>query len=105
MSIPSNSAVLSFSCTFESGGSAFKHTDDLTPTLTDCSVSVESLGHHHFLKVSQMIQMYSQDSNHKSVLKTIEIKEAFKEITAGYDHGFKEIQETKNEVSNVLHEE
>lgn len=50
-----------------------------------------------------MIQMYSQDSSHKSVLKTTEIKEAFKEITAGYDHGFKEIQETKNEVSNVLH--
>ena len=80
----------------------FKHTDDLTPTLTDCSVSGERLEHHHFLKVAQMIQMYSQDSNRKSVLKTIEIKEAFKEITAGYDHGFNALRRYRKQKMKSL---
>ena len=48
-----------------------------------------------------MIQMYSQDSNHKSVLKTIEIKEAFKEIT-GYDHGFNALRRYRKQKMKSL---
>lgn len=48
-----------------------------------------------------MIQKYSQDSNHKSV-ENNEIKEAFKEITAGYDHGFNALRRYRKQKMKSL---
>lgn len=49
-----------------------------------------------------MIQMYSQDSNRKSVLKTIEIEETFKEVTAGYDHGLNALRRYRKQKMKSL---
>lgn len=48
-----------------------------------------------------MIQKYSQDSNHKSV-ENNEIKEVFKEITAGYDHGFNALRRYRKQKMKSL---